>query len=97
MGEERFDEPGGVQVFLNAEGALESEPFWEEHGFFTFSSALGDIDGDGDLDLAVAAGEAYYNEPESSLLFCNDQAYLYPIPDFSLFCWLGLKSLHPSG
>jgi hypothetical protein len=33
---------------------------------------LGDVDRDGDLDLAVAVGEPYYNDPGRSLLYLND-------------------------
>lgn len=72
LGRSRFDEPGGVQVFINREGLLDDTPSWEASGFFSFSCALGDMDQDGDLDLAVATGEAYYNEPGRSLVFAND-------------------------
>jgi hypothetical protein len=72
LGDDRFDSPGGVEVYLNRGGTLPEAPDWSADGFFSFSCALGDMDGDGDLDLAVAVGEAYYNEPDVSLVFQND-------------------------
>jgi hypothetical protein len=74
LGQSGFEEPGGVQVFINREGLLDDTPSWEASGFFSFSCALGDMDQDGDLDLAVATGEAYYNEPGRSMVFENDGA-----------------------
>jgi hypothetical protein len=72
LGNERFDEPGGVEVYLNRSGLLEDTPSWEANGFFTFSVALGDMDNDGALDLAVAVGESYENEPGENRVFAGD-------------------------
>ena len=73
LGDTGFAQPGGVQVFLNQEGILSSEPTWEStESVYSFSCALGDVDRDGDLDLAVAVGEPYYNNPGRSLLYLND-------------------------
>lgn len=74
LGDEGWDEPGGVQIYLNEGGVLGDTPSWEASGFYSFSAALGDVDLDGDLDLAVAAGEPYRHDPELSLLFENDGA-----------------------
>ncbi|MAA77815.1 MAG: hypothetical protein CL916_01035 [Deltaproteobacteria bacterium] len=72
LGTERFDEPGGVEVYLNEEGSLPLTPSWSWDGAYTFSLTLGDMEQDGDIDIAVAVGEAYFNEPDVSFILCND-------------------------
>ena len=72
LGTDRFDEPGGVEVYLNEEGTLPKTPSWSWDGAYTFSLALGDMEQDGDIDIAVAVGEAYFNEPDVSFVLCND-------------------------
>ncbi len=72
LGEGRFSDPGGVDLYLNQGGSLPGAPSWSADGFYSFSCSLGDMDGDGDLDLAVAVGEAYYNDPDRSRVYRND-------------------------
>ena len=83
LGDGGFSEPGSVQVYLNHEGTLELTPSWEStESLHSFSNALGDVDRDGDLDLAVAVGEPYYNEASRSVLYLNDGS-----GDFGSVAW----------
>ncbi|MEC7946182.1 MAG: FG-GAP-like repeat-containing protein, partial [Myxococcota bacterium] len=59
LGDSGWGSPGGVDLYENVDGVLTPSPVWIRDGLNSFSCALGDVDRDGDLDLAVAAGEAY--------------------------------------
>jgi len=73
LGPGGFTEAGRVALYLNQGGELAATPSWTSaDSFFTFSVALGDVDNDGDLDLAVATGESYYHGPENDRLYLNE-------------------------
>lgn len=68
---------GQVQVYDNVDGVLETAPSWQSPTeFHCFRAAFGDPDGDGDLDLAVATGEAYHADQEANLIFFNEGGML---------------------
>jgi len=72
LGEGGFSDPGYVKVYYNNNGTLESIPSFQSEQFYTFSCALGDADGDGDLDLATTAGEPYNSIFDYGKIFYNN-------------------------
>lgn len=82
LGEGGFNDPGKVKVYYNLGGELEGTPTFVSEPFYTFSCALGDADADGDLDLAVAAGEPYGGIYDEGKVFLNRNGYFSPTPDW---------------
>ena len=90
IGNGGFTTPGKVKLYLNNNGTLSSNPDWvSADQFYTFSCAFGDADGDGDLDLAVAGGEAYYNNPAQPRIYYNNGGMLETLPS-----WKGSASIY---
>jgi hypothetical protein len=84
IGPAGFDSPGRVKAYYNTGlGTFSSTPNWTSASdFYCFSVALGDADGDGDLDLACATGEDYYNHPERKMIFYNTGSGLETSPSW---------------
>ena len=83
IGPSGFGSPGKVKLYLNNAGTLSSNPDWVSGDMvYTFSCAFGDADGDGDLDLAVAGGESYGDDPEQPRIYYNIGGTLESLPSW---------------
>jgi hypothetical protein len=83
IGPSGFNSPGKVKLYMNNAGTLSSNPDWTSGDMvYTFSCAFGDADGDGDLDLAVAGGESYQNNPEQPRIYFNNGGMLESLPSW---------------
>jgi len=70
-----------ARVYRNDGGELTSTPWWkarDQHS--SFDCCFGDVDLDGDLDLAISAGDAYQNEVDSVRIYRNNGGALDTLP-----------------
>lgn len=74
-----------VRIYLNIGGTLETLPSWKAADTASsFDCCLGDFDLDGDLDLAISAGDAYRNRPDRVRIYRNNRGVFDSLP-----CWYG--------
>jgi len=84
IGPAGFSQPGKVKLYLgDGAGGFGATPAWTSSvSFYCFSVALGDADGDGDLDLACTAGESYTGVSERQKVFFNEGGALEATPSW---------------
>lgn len=84
LGPAGFGDEGRVKLYRNVMGTLTSSPSWSSSDrCFTFSCDFGDADRDGDLDLAVATGEPYFDPPDVNRIYFNAAGTLGTSPGWT--------------
>ncbi len=79
---------GKIRIYLNTGTGLNPLPYWQSReNLHSFDCCLGDYDLDGDLDLAVACGDAYNNIKEPARIFKNNNGIFDTLP-----IWVSLDS-----
>jgi len=78
------------KIYMNHDGFFESKPTWESVlKNNSFSTALGDFDGDGDLDVAFAHGQVYGGDLQQNHIYKNNNGMIETIP-----CWFTTEAYH---
>ena len=78
-----------ARLYRNTGTGLETSPGWkaaDPHS--SFDCCLGDFDLDGDLDLAISAGDVYANDWDYARIYRNDAGTLDTLP-----CWTAQDSM----
>ncbi|MCX7733034.1 MAG: T9SS type A sorting domain-containing protein [candidate division WOR-3 bacterium] len=78
-----------ARVYLNTGSGLGPAPWWrsaDRHA--SFDCCLGDFDLDGDLDLAISAGDAYAPDGDSVRIYRNNGGVFDSLP-----CWTAEESV----
>jgi hypothetical protein len=70
-----------ARIYRNESGTLGATPVWKAHDkHSSFDCCLGDVDLDGDLDLAISTGDAYLNEVDSVRIYRNNGGTFDTLP-----------------
>ncbi len=70
-----------VRVYRNTGTGLEPLPFWKaKDSVSSFDCCLGDFDLDGDLDLAISAGDAYRGAMDRVRIYRNNNGVFDSLP-----------------
>ncbi|MBD3331722.1 PKD domain-containing protein, partial [candidate division GN15 bacterium] len=72
LGADGFSQPNQTNLYFNQDGVPSLTPDWESSdSHWSFSCAVGDVDNDGDMDVAVATGEAYTGQFQPEKVYFN--------------------------
>ncbi len=73
--------PNRSDLYLNSGPLPGVDPAWyTPDSIYSFSCAFGDVDNDGDLDIAFATGEGYHNQRQHDLVYLNDNGVFSDTP-----------------